>query len=1103
MKKEKITVDFETLVEDLLLTEKIQTITHQELMGKFQLALANEEIGAESPLKTNFDFWKNKALNPNQDEEEGLAQTQVKSTLDNILSTYFVGDEYKDYAKYLDENCQELDDQKPPKTKQYLYRYVMEMAEVGDAELPRLMYVMISFFDRVSKLPLAEQKKLLAQFPIPDADEYNCIGGTQTRLSQVSLQMENYLIQSCENAVSGVSSNLLRFVDQNIESHLPSCLQKSLGLQPQDGGWVYVPPQISAKDTWEFIKSFNESVAKSIEAQLNPQREAIKKIAEVFDDTLKCTSFTDPIWKQFEDALVPHFVMLGIADKASLSTYLERENLITRIGDIDPDPREFYFNSQVIEKKLIGLAQESNLKIESQNEEIFDFNLHDLDAPTRISAILKSQQSTPYQKHLATTALWILSQNFAGNSPDNFFKTLYALGENGTVDERLDRAIEFLSSAQVQGNELSNNLTQEIIGRIQSNKTKYPFYQKIFNNSLSFREYVKLGVPQDFLEKFDENAQLADEDRVAFSGFWRALLNQRSRDEQGNIYEDWAQIIFYHPSRDKIIQLAKAKQNELTEKQVRNLINVEGHLLEVALPKQDISFLRTLLEIEIVAGRKIRNAFNLIKYSFQTKNKPMQNLVIEVLGGINQAHSNQTLLSIAIERNDLKMAEFLIENGADILSPIEGERTVLSFAATKKDVSSVHFLLQKLFDGILMQDTEKLKNIKNNIISVRDGIAIIGEEGNAAEILQILNESSNIFPALLALKENQNSPELKLESKLAILNFSAQNNYLNLAKSVSDFDQQSNNPQIQKEHIQNAFFLAIEHNNQNVFNYFLTQNVNINEQNQDGDSPLMIACKRSSLSNIAISLLLNPKINLVAINNAGENFLHIALNNIDFMLESVFEHLIQVPQETFTILINKQDNSGNTTLHDAIGKDVEMQILEKLLTEENCNLVNTAGETPFMLAVKNNKFDFAKIVFDGLGSVDQIIALNTALLRDDPVLSLGVLSFINRGNLPRPAPEHPQAAQLAQNQQDEEIIGTPPSSPTARAARAARADAPPPINPKGARDRNIAAQNAAPINLGEIVNKVRASYPNTPNTAALITNITKAQNANPRNAGQE
>jgi hypothetical protein len=93
MKKEKITVDFETLVEDLLLTEKIQTITHQELMGKFQLALANEEIGAESPLKTNFDFWKNKALNPNQDEEDGLAQTQVKSTLDNILSTYFVGDE--------------------------------------------------------------------------------------------------------------------------------------------------------------------------------------------------------------------------------------------------------------------------------------------------------------------------------------------------------------------------------------------------------------------------------------------------------------------------------------------------------------------------------------------------------------------------------------------------------------------------------------------------------------------------------------------------------------------------------------------------------------------------------------------------------------------------------------------------------------------------------------------------------------------------------------------------------------------------------------------------------------------------------------------------
>lgn len=1003
---------FETLVDEMLAADKTRITSYEELMESFQNALLADEISAESPLKTNYDFWKScNDQTTNQEKTE-----QAIATFQNILAQYLVGAEYQDYAKHF------------ANPNGFLFADVMEKIDDNDIELPRLMFVMISFFDRVSKLPLEKQKELLAQFPMSSQEEYKCAGGTQTRLSSVMLQMDDLLVQSFNNVVSGATQDLLRLVYQGTQPHLASLLQKSLGLTSQDALWHTTTTQISAFDAFEFVKSFDAKLHTNFETQLNPKKEAVKAIAKTFDELMSKADdgkIELDDMTLFQQSTEKYWSELGISKGADfISMFFSTDDDFEYVLKKVEGTEQF-----VIQQKLVELAQESNLKTEEQQNDIFDFNLHDTDAPNQIAEILKNPQSTPYQKHLALSALWILSQDFAGNSPINFFKTLYALGEDGEIHERIDQAVAFLG--QFQGNDFANKLAQEIIGRVQSNKNKYPFYQKIFDDTLSVKEHIGLGIPQYFLARFDENAQVNEEDRVSFSAF----ATQFFINEQGGIYTDRAKIIFYHPNRNKILELLKARKNELGAESQPLLISVESRLLPFGLKKKDTNFLRELLTVGILQNRKIRNAYRILKYAFDNNIKEMKEMVIDVLGGINQVHNKQTLLTIAIEENNLKMAEFLIENRADILSPITDQETAFSLVVGQNNDDFINLFLKKLLDGILpiaLLDEGRFNKIKDKIALAKNNLSkdggVINQE--LAHIDQALSNALEMFSALEALKTNTNSPELQLESKLAILNFAAKNNYPVLLKSIIDFDLQSPAPQIQQGHIQNAFFLAIEFSGKDVFDFLITKGVDFNAKNQDGDNSLMVACRNNQATR-AIDLLNKPDIDLSAVNNSNQNFLHLALINIDFMYDLVFGEFLklELSQEAINGLMNQQDSAGNTPLHNAL-LEKKFDCFSKLVTEQNCGLQNQAKKTPFSLAVENGCLhQEIKLIFENLDQIGQISALNSILLQQNDVLSKRLLLFIQSDDFPSPEPSQPNAVQAFPPLEQEEERVTPPPSP--------------------------------------------------------------------------
>ena len=68
-----------------------------------------------------------------------------------------------------------------------------------------------------------------------------------------------------------------------------------------------------------------------------------------------------------------------------------------------------------IEEKLEELSRKSNFIPEPLDETLLIFELHDKGAPLQIAEVLNNPNSTTQDKHIATLALWILSENFAGN----------------------------------------------------------------------------------------------------------------------------------------------------------------------------------------------------------------------------------------------------------------------------------------------------------------------------------------------------------------------------------------------------------------------------------------------------------------------------------------------------------------------------------------------------------------------------------------------------------------------------------------------------------------------------------------------------------------
>ena len=166
----------------------------------------------------------------------------------------------------------------------------------------------------------------------------------------------------------------------------------------------------------------------------------------------------------------------------------------------------------------------------------------------------------------------------------------------------------------------------------------------------------------------------------------------------------------------------------------------------------------------------------------------------------------------------------------------------------------------------------------------------------------------------------------------------------------------------------------------------------VNEANQDGETPLHIACRQCSIEVVQV-LVADKRCNLNAKNSTGESALHIAVYSELNSVQKVRSILpcyrcnpnitnsegytplhYAIRRKEFEIAaalvrhvkvnLNAQDNDGNTPLHEAVMGGTPVDVVKSLTLHKNCNpnKPNHEGMTPLQISVDLCKIHYAEVL---------------------------------------------------------------------------------------------------------------------------------------------
>ncbi|OEY86867.1 hypothetical protein BIY23_04545 [Wolbachia pipientis] len=153
--------------------------------------------------------------------------------------------------------------------------------------------------------------------------------------------------------------------------------------------------------------------------------------------------------------------------------------------------------------------------------------------------------------------------------------------------------------------------------------------------------------------------------------------------------------------------------------------------------------------------------------------------------------------------------------------------------------------------------------------------------------------------------------------------------------------------------------LAIKHSTSDnkhdidIIKYFIEKTDDINEKNNDGDTPLHIAAAKHGLQDI-VECLIQKGADINEQNNNGDTPLHIAAKH---GLQDIVKCLIQKDAD-----INEQNNNGDTPLHIAAKHGLQ-DIVECLIQKgADINIVNNDQHTPLHMAIYSQNKDLVKFL---------------------------------------------------------------------------------------------------------------------------------------------
>jgi len=296
-----------------------------------------------------------------------------------------------------------------------------------------------------------------------------------------------------------------------------------------------------------------------------------------------------------------------------------------------------------------------------------------------------------------------------------------------------------------------------------------------------------------------------------------------------------------------------------------------------------------------------------------------------------------TLLIYLIRVENIPMINYLIDQKANVNKKDEKGNTPLIVATELQNETIIKYLIDHGADL-------NMKNKKGEIP------LIIASEFNNTNIIQYLvNNGSDVNR-----EDNQGNLALKLAIKA---------NNLEMVKFLIQ-----SGANIHKEINFSELFLSLKDlncdNNTKMLNYLVNYGLDINKEDQRGDTPLIYSIKTGN--EFLAQYFINHGANINKKNRNGETPLIVAIENnyVDNM--NLIKYLVSGGAD-----VNEEDKNGNTPLILATKRNNKYIMKYLINCGADINKENKKGKTPLKIAIKNENLKLIKYLIGNGADVNK------------------------------------------------------------------------------------------------------------------------------------
>jgi len=400
--------------------------------------------------------------------------------------------------------------------------------------------------------------------------------------------------------------------------------------------------------------------------------------------------------------------------------------------------------------------------------------------------------------------------------------------------------------------------------------------------------------------------------------------------------------------------------------------------------------------------------FDPLIYVIEKKQDEFIFFIIDNYSTFNYELKNgKTPLFVAIEMNNLVIADILINRKADINYQTKNGHNVLTYLAIKKDYSPIH-TAYALDSGF-----------RRNYLDLSEGKTFFKYfKGNCSpdQIKLILKDHKKYYYNFIIdfIVELQNKKQLSTDYLKKLSSFHQQKVYmintlfkraikskkLNILQILQPYSEY-----IKKECNDSSFRYVIFPYHNECFNFCINEIFGVDYQDKLGKTALMYASKYGLLE-VVQDLVENKNANIMIKDNNGDTALQCAIKSGRFGICKYLVHhngnvndydndgnslLICATKAGYFSLVkfliqnhadvNHQNNEGNTALHTAINQMLYMNSIRHLIINKaDVNIKNNRGETPLALAINNKFIKAINILLEHKADVNVIDNLNNSIL---------------------------------------------------------------------------------------------------------------------------